>query len=378
MELFHTQKPTRYVVHIGLFALTLMSTTLAGAEWSCNVSLFSTNRPMNWSHIWQGLHFSIPFLLVLTVHEFGHYIVARVHRISVTLPYYMPLWLGFLGIPSMGTAGAFIRIHSRIRDRSQYFDIGVAGPIAGFVAAVAVLWYGFATLPPHTHIFTIHPEYIPYGMDYASHVYEDTRPYMRFGPSLLFDFAQDIIATPDRVPHPYEMIHYPYLLAGYLSLFFTSLNLLPIGQLDGGHLLYGLVNKRWHRHISRIFLLLLLFYAGLGLLHPYLRSAYFMLAAPAYVFFLYLCLRRVVVRPRQRWLSALGIVALQLSVGIFFPQSSGYSGWLLFGFLLGYVLGVAHPGVQATQPMSLTRRLLAYFTIGIFVVCFSWRPFLLN
>lgn len=367
----------RYGVHILLFLLTLLGTTLAGAEWSCNVSLFSEARPLRWGHLLEGLHFSVPFLGVLTVHEFGHYVAARWHRISVTLPYYIPLWLGFVGIQSIGTAGAFIRIRSRIRTRAQYFDVGVAGPLAGFVFTLGLLAYGFATLPPAEHIFSLHPEYKRYGMQYAQYVYEEEGRYLVFGHNLLFDFFKSWLADPVRVPHLYEMVHYPYLLAGYLSLFFTALNLLPIGQLDGGHVWYALVGRRHYGWISRLFLLLLLFYAGLGLLSPYVSDISFLWAGPVYVVFLYLCMKRAWLQPRARWGAAIGLFALQLLGGWLFPQVEGYPGWLLFGFLLGHVLGVDHPEAPSKQKLSLLRRCVAYLSIGIFLVCFSGKPFLL-
>ena len=366
-----------YGVHLLLFVATCVCTTIAGAEWSTNTHLLYGDHPMKWSHLLEGLHFSVPFLAVLTVHEFGHYVAARVYSIAVTLPYYIPLWLGFLGTPTIGTAGAFIRIKGRIRTRSEYFDVGVSGPLAGFCLAVIVLGYGFTHLPPQEHIFSLHPEYKAYGLAYAEEVYAEKGVYVFFGSTLLFDFFKDWIADPALLPHPYEMIHYPYLLAGYLSLFFTALNLLPIGQLDGGHLLYALVGAKWHGYISRVFLLFLIFYAGLGLMKPYLQDISFLWAGPLYLGFLYLCLRKCVRQNKGRWSAALAIFALQLGVGMLFPEVEGYSGWLLFGFLLGSVLGVDHPQALSSAPLSPTRRYVAYATLVVFIVCFSWNPFLI-
>ena len=379
MRLISQQKSRRSLaIHAFWFILTIATTTVAGAEWVCNVSFFSDIRPLNWSHLLQGLKFSVPFLLVLTVHEFGHYFVARMSRIMVSLPYYIPLWLGFLGIPSIGTAGAFIRIQSRIYTRVQYFDIGVAGPLAGFFTAILVLLYGFLTLPPATYIFSIHPEYLPYGTDYAQHVYGKEDVYLYFGGNLLFDFLKDIVADPTRLPHPYEMVHYPYLFAGYLSLFFTAINLLPIGQLDGGHVLYGLFGRRWHALISRIFFFLLLFYAGLGVLSAAKLSSFYALFTLGYLVFLYFCLKSACIKP---WIRIIGTVLLygtQELVAFLVPNTEGYSGWLLFAFLLGYVLGVDHPDTQYSPSLDGKRRLIAYLAIGIFIVCFSWKPFLLK
>ena len=378
MGYFFRSWGTRYGSHLALFCATFVLTTLSGAEWSSNASFFYGERPLGWNEWLEGLHFSVPFLTVLSVHEFGHYVAARCYRIAVSLPYYIPLWLGFLGIPSIGTAGAFIRIKSHIRTRDQYFDVGVAGPLAGFCVALLVLWYGFTHLPAVDHVFSIHPEYERYGSEYARFVYTDQGSYLLLGSNLLFDFFKAYVADPSLLPHPYEMIHYPYLLAGYLSLFFTALNLLPIGQLDGGHVLYALVGSRWHGVMARALLLSLLFYAGLGVMQPYVESVYFLVAAPLYVAFLYLSLRRLSTSWKLRLSFALGLFTLQLVMGFFFPSLEGYSGWLLFGFLIGNLLGVDHPVTENTAPLSPVRRYVAYLTILIFVLCFSWEPFLVR
>ena len=118
---------------------------------------------MSWEDFLLGFQFSIPFLLILTVHEFGHYFTARYHKISVTLPYYIPMWFGFIGMASLGTMGAFIRIKENILSRIKYFDVGVSGPIAGFVVAVMMLVYGFTHLPETEYIYEIHPEYEVFG-----------------------------------------------------------------------------------------------------------------------------------------------------------------------------------------------------------------------
>ena len=238
----------KYFIHSILFILTLATTTAAGAEWIYG-RLFvpsSSGTPMGWAEFFTGLNFSIPFLTVLTVHEFGHYFVARANKVRVTLPYYIPLWLGFA--QSIGTMGAFIRIEDPISSRRKYFDIGVAGPLAGFVVAVVLLWYGFTHLPPIDYIFTIHPEYKKYGLRYGEFVTlnlaKGNTSAVALGNNLLFWFFKTYVADQSLLPHPYEMVHYPYLLAGYLSLFFTSLNLIPIGQLDGGHVLYAMIGRK--------------------------------------------------------------------------------------------------------------------------------------
>ncbi|TAE95759.1 MAG: site-2 protease family protein, partial [Runella slithyformis] len=223
------------------------------------------DNPLGWPQFWQGLWFSVPFLGILTVHEFGHYFTAKAHQVKVTLPYYIPLWLG-LG-QSIGTMGAFIKVKELISSRKKYFDIGIAGPLAGFVVAIGVLWYGFANLPTLDYIFKIHPDYQKYGLGFARVVYanKDLSGQILLGDNLLFSFFKTYVANPARLPPPQEMVHYPLVLAGYLALFFTSLNLIPIGQLDGGHVLYGLIGNRAHRFISPVLFWFFVAYAGIGL-----------------------------------------------------------------------------------------------------------------
>ena len=160
----------RVLLQLGLFIITFITTTLAGAEWTYGRSIFAPNY--SWSDFISGLEFSIPFLLILTVHEFGHYFVARYHKIKVSLPYYLPMPpLPF----SIGTMGALIRLREKVYSKKQNFDIGLAGPLAGFVTALVILFYGFTHLPEPEYIFQIHPEYEQYGLSYADYVYENQK-----------------------------------------------------------------------------------------------------------------------------------------------------------------------------------------------------------
>lgn len=147
-----TRETKRIFLQVGLFLLTFITTTLAGAEWIHGWLFLWVPEPLGWNAFTDGLSYSIPFLLILTTHEFGHYFMARYHKVKVSLPYYFPFWLGFLGLMSIGTFGAFIRIRERLRSVAQTFDIGIAGPLAGFVVALGVLFYGFTHLPPKEHI----------------------------------------------------------------------------------------------------------------------------------------------------------------------------------------------------------------------------------
>ena len=365
-----------------LFLLTLITTTLAGAEWMFGKLFVFIPDPIGWPEFWQGLNFSLPFLFILTVHEFGHYFTAKAHQVEVTLPYYIPLWFGIT--QSIGTMGAFIRINSLVKSRLKFFDIGIAGPLAGFVAAVGVLWYGFTHLPPPEYIFTIHPEYKQYGLNYAQYVYQDQEGGLILGDTILFWWFKTYVADASRLPNPYEMIHYPYLFAGYMALFFTSLNLIPIGQLDGGHILYGLIGKKRFNVVAPVLFVLFAFYAGLGLFKaeefavPDDNQFYALLGYLAfYIYFLYICLRRLSDNPSTALIISLGIVVMQFAVTYLRPDWEGYPGFLPFIFLLGRFLGVYHPETEVNEPLGPGRVLLGWLAVLVFILCVSPKPFII-
>ena len=419
----------KYLIHLLLFVLTLVSTTLAGTEWITGRSFFMAAEELGipalgWPDFRRGLLFSVPFLAILTVHEFGHYFAAQWHKVKVSLPYYIPLWLGWLGGPSIGTMGAFIRINSPLRTRRQVFDIGIAGPLAGFALALGVLWYGFTHLPPKEYVFSVHPDYAQYGADYDKYVYtyqharqQDSvqfvtllrraraaglipkdsvilhQPLSReafelnqsanlaLGTNLLFElFARYVAPDPALVPNRHEMAHYPFLFAGFLALFFTALNLIPIGQLDGGHILYGLIGERWHSVVSPVLFVAFVFYAGLGTIdwkgemtllgEPVPQYG----AIPLYIGFLYLVFSRVLDNPLNVLLLSTAVLAGQF-VATSLWGLEGYPGWLVFAFVLGRFLGVYHPPAVLDEPLTPARKLLGWLSLLVFILCFTPQPF---
>ncbi len=414
------QKAKTYGIHLGLFILTLISTTLAGASHKNYYSL--PYREFNgvyhevvdeWGVYLSGLYYSIPFLTILTFHEFGHYFVARYYKLDVTLPYYIPL--PFISL--IGTMGAVIRLKSIHQTKKQFFDVGIAGPLAGFVVAIGFIWYGFATLPPAESIYEIHPEYEQFGSDYADHVYEkdfqnklayeafviDSAEYyslskaeqekagqppkfdkntdrsvLKAGDNLLFLIFKHYVAeNPEDVPNNFELLHNPWLFAGYLALLFTSINLLPIGQLDGGHILYGLIGRKKHRIISPIIFGLFVFYAGIGLidLETFTHDE-LLLWIPGYTYFLYLLFRKHTKGKRKTLIIALSFVAAQLLLNVIFPNLEGYPGWFLFAFILSRLLGVYHPGSFIEEKMDRKRIVLGWIALIVFVLSFIPQPFI--
>lgn len=370
----------RILTQVLLFIATLFTTTLAGAEW-CHgkvfISLFPFlyNPDFTFNDFLLGTQFSVPFLLILTVHEFGHYFTAMYHKVKASLPYYIPVPPMLL---SIGTMGAVIRLRSKVPSTRKNFDIGIAGPLAGFIIALGVLYYGFSTLPPAEHIFTIHPEYKQYGLNYADHVYKpsDSIINVTLGKNLLFTFFENTVADPERVPNVHEMMHYPFLFAGFLALVFTSLNLLPIGQLDGGHVLYGFLGYKRHKIVASVFFVALIFYAGLGLEWISLRQPadVLMISIPLYGLFLYSCFTGLGLSQRDTVMYALAVFAGQYLIMFLFPTVNGYSGWLLFGFVIGRFVGIAHPPTEIEEPLDLKRQILGWIALVILVVSFTPQP----
>jgi Zn-dependent protease len=221
----------------GLFLLlTLFSTTVVGARMQFyfmhRQPVFSLSNdslslfPIGWiaqdpSNLLRGLPFSLTLMFILFAHEMGHYLYARHYRVYVTPPFFVPC--PYLSL--FGTLGAFIRIKSSIPSRAALFDIGVAGPIAGFIPACVALVYGLSLSHPMAGPGT---------------------PGIQLGFPLAFHLAARFLHM--KVPLAVLSLH-PIAAAAWVGLFATALNLLPVGQLDGGHILFS-VAPRMHRWIS--------------------------------------------------------------------------------------------------------------------------------
>ena len=376
------QAKDRYWLHVLLFALTLASTVYAGAQWASRYEYYE--QVGYWAQVWDGFRYAVPLLLFLTVHEFGHYFAARHHKISTSLPYYIPF--PFNGI---GNFGAVIRIREPIPSTRKLFDVGVSGPVAGFVVAFGVLIYAMATLPG--------PEYL---LDQAGH--EALKEYIRqngtfpdemlgsadgegtaqimVGNTLLYWMLSQVFPN---VPPMYEMYHYPVLFAGWLGLFFTALNLLPVGQLDGGHVLYALFGRKWHGRLARAFVIVLLISGGIGfmdsvapMLYDYStlagQASWFILAG-----ILYYYLSRAFNGQHRYVAPALMGVLVVIAVGQAFEpvvEHFAYTGWLVWTLLIVLFIQVDHPPVVRPDSLTPRRRWLGFAAIAIFILCFSLRP----
>jgi membrane-associated protease RseP (regulator of RpoE activity) len=229
----------RYALALALFALTLLSTiTLSPVMYIYSRTDLTTLLPL-WltphlvRTVWQdpallhiGLTFSGTAMSILFAHEMGHYIACRRYGIACTLPYFLPVPLNF------GTFGAFIKIKAPIRTKRELFDVGVAGPLAGFAVLIPFLLYGAA-----------HSQLVPLPHPGTASGAEVLAP----GRSLAMLLAVRLFHGPLR-PGMYLNLH-PMALGAWLGLLATSLNLLPLGQLDGGHILYS-VTGRWQRRLA--------------------------------------------------------------------------------------------------------------------------------
>lgn len=219
-------------LNILLFILTLMTTWLAGFN-GLTFEEAMTN----------GFIYMASIIGILLSHEMGHYIMGRINRVQVSLPYFIPLPL-----PPVGTFGAVIVMRGRIRSRNALMEVGAAGPIAGMIVAIPILLVGLSLSP----------------------VGPPPEGGLMEGQSLLYMLLKHIAVGP--IPEGSDVILHPMAWAGWIGLLVTMLNLFPIGQLDGGHIFYALWGKA-HIHASRFFHIGL-FVLGLSVMGYWTLDAY--------------------------------------------------------------------------------------------------------
>ena len=267
-------------LHLFLLFFTLLTTLIAG---SLQQGGEFWKNPLE---LLLGLDFSLTILVILGAHELGHYFACMHRGISASLPYFIPS-----PHPLIGTFGAFIRIRQRISNRIVLIEIGAAGPIMSFFTSMIAAIYGLYKSPIITNA---------------------AKRGIALGDSLLFKLLAYLIKG--DIPKGQDLLLHPIAYAAWLGFFVTALNLIPIGQLDGGHILYSLLGK-----ISRKI---------------------------SYV-----------------------VYAILITVGIFYWQ-----GWLVWGVLLIFI-GLKHPSLSDESPLLLKHKLLAYFCIFILIACFVPAPF---
>ena len=313
----HRDNKENYILHIGLFIITFITTTLAGAQW-----ISGQPAPYQISFILKGLPYSFSIMFIISCHEFGHYFASVYHKVKATLPYYIP----FPPVPiflNFGTMGAVIKTKSVVPSKKAMFDIGIAGPLAGFVACLIVLVYGFTHVPGIDYLLAIHP-------DYFSPNYSKNGLDLIFGNTILFSVFKLIFIHGSKFfPPMSEIYHYPYLCVGWFGLFITSMNMIPVGQLDGGHIAYTMFGKKKHFNIALISFVIL---AALGL--------------------------------------------MGLLEGLFdLDYSTGWVGWLLWALVLLLVIKLKHPPIQDDEELDTKRKFLGYLSFFILIISFSATPF---
>jgi membrane-associated protease RseP (regulator of RpoE activity) len=322
-----------FLINILLFIITFFTTTVAGVAWV-------GRDPFDLVNFNYGIPYSISLIFVLGVHEFGHYFASLSHGVKVTLPFFIP----FPPIPQLinfGTLGAVIRTRSAIPSKKAMFDIGVAGPIAGFIASLIVLVYGFTHLPPAEYILSLHPHFdFSLGYDPSSQGIP-----LEFGKTIAYSGLQMLLTNPTTqfVPPMGEIYHYPFLCVGWFGLFVTSLNLIPIGQFDGGHLIYTMFG-RLHKRIANISFLLLLIMGAPALLDSVVKLIFSIFS-------------------QNPQLPQLPLI--QYSWG----------GWFLWAVISFTIVKLYHPPVADETPIDGGRQIVGWLGICIFVVSFSFIPF---
>ncbi len=297
-------RPPRVVINIVLFLLTCLSTMWVGAGYG-TTSTAPLQNPWDLERLLSGWPFAGTLLLILGMHELGHFFAARYHGIAVSLPYFIPVPLSF------GTLGAFIRLRQPVWDRRKLFDVGVAGPLAGLVVALPLLYVGLATSELSFWSGAV-------GLEGNSLLYLGAK-YLVFAEWLPnFTTGRDVSIN-------------QVAFAAWIGLLATGLNLLPIGNLDGGHVVFSLFGFR-----ARMWNL-----AALGLL------------------------------------TVLGISGLRpLQEAVPFLEHIGYTYWLFWVWFLFLVVGSTHAvTLDMVTELDPVRRWIGYGTLVLFVVTFVPVPF---
>ena len=279
------EERTHFALPAILFVFTIFTTLLAGSYQEGGDPL---HRPAD---LVRGIPFSFTLMSILFVHEMGHYLTSKYYGVKASLPYFIPgPWWFLLAI---GTFGAFIRMRSPIMKKNALLDIGASGPIAGFIVSLFAIAIGL----------------------HSSGFVEDRNVSIPIfiGNPLIFSFMAELIGKVPPAGSQLELS--PVAFAGWIGVFVTSLNLLPIGQLDGGHIAYALLGRK------------------------------------------------------QRFLS-IGIVLTLIVLGM-----TGWPGWYLWA-VLGTVLGLQHPPIVDEEArLDLKHQLIAWGSIAIFIVTFMPVPF---
>jgi membrane-associated protease RseP (regulator of RpoE activity) len=305
--------PIRWKTNLALFVATVASVFFAGAEYAETLKHLPAHAGAGevLRAVLGGYPYAVPLLAILLAHEFGHYFAARYHDVDASLPYFLPMPI----ISPFGTWGAVISMRGRIRSRDALLDIGASGPLAGLVVALPVLAYGLA----HSPII----------LASSSGAQE--------GQSLLYLLMKRVVLGP--IPPGHDVLLSPIAFAGWCGLFVTALNLLPVGQLDGGHVAYALFGPRQNGFARKLHASLLLVFAY--------NAAVFVVP---------------VVRAHA-W------SRLDLAIG----NSIFWLFWFGLLFVMRFFGGRDHPPTEPGE-LSPVRKVVAVVTLALFVLLFMPTP----
>lgn len=331
----------KYKLNLILFIATFITTMISGTAWSGH----DPYQVLNWHY---GIVYAILILTFLSAHEFGHYFASRYHNVDATLPFFLPT--PFPEMFLFGTFGAVIKTRNMFPSRKALFDIGIAGPLAGFVVCIILLIVGFATLPPKEFIYTIHPQYLAEGgRIHTTGLY--------FGDTLIFNFLAGIFQNPHGwLPPMNEIYHYPFLCVGWFGLFVTTMNLLPLGQLDGGHVLYSLIGDK-HIKIAKIIWWCILLISSGSLLNMLLEF----LQTSDYTFSFYLTI--------QRNLTPI-LLSIKNAVPWYFDV---WGGWIFWMLIIKFAIRLKHPPVYPDIKLDRVRTVLGIVAFIILIICLPWN-----
>jgi hypothetical protein len=304
-----TPKPSNPWINLGLALVTIISVLFTGASYECQCI---PATPGDWL---SGIPMMLGMMAILLAHEFGHYFAAKHHRVAVTLPYFIPLPI----ISPVGTMGAFIQLRQPFKTKKQLFDIGVAGPLGGLIFAIPLIFWGVAgstiqqidrganSVLEGNSIFYLLVKYWIHGQLLPSFDrYQDLPLWQEF-----LRLLAGILPSGGGA----DIFINSVAFAAWFGLFVTAMNLLPVGQLDGGHIIYCLLGEK------------------------------------------------------ARWLG-LVLVGMMFVLGVFW-----WTGWLLWAMLVFLVIGPGHPPpLNDLPPLGWPRTVLAYLMIFIFIILFMPNP----
>jgi len=305
-----TPKPSNPWINLGLVIITIISVLFTGASYECQCL-----PPTTLAQWLGGIPMMLAMMAILLAHEFGHYFVARHHKVAVTLPYFIPLPI----ISPVGTMGAFIQLRTPFKTKKQLFDIGIAGPLGGLIFAIPLIFWGVTnstvseinrgtnSVLEGNSIFYLAVKYFLHGQLLPSFDQYRDLPFWQEFLRLLAGILPAGGGT--------DIFINSLAFAAWFGLFVTAMNLLPVGQLDGGHVIYCLLGNK------------------------------------------------------ARWLGT-ALVGVMVFAGIFW-----WTGWLLWAMLVFFVIGPGHPPpLNDLVELGLPRRLLAYMMIVIFIILFMPNP----